>query len=107
MIVDGDDELASRYVFSLINMKYQSRDNWMVYTNFFSSKYQYGGSKPLEEQFFKGERSSAYIFGALRTYYVDLYRKIKEKDHRDQYGKYFNTSYDTAMQYPLLEMAGL
>ena len=47
VIVDGDDELTGKYVLSLLNMKYQSRDNWIVYTNFFSSQYQYGGSKPL------------------------------------------------------------
>ena len=37
VIVDGDDELVGRYAFALLNMKYQSRNNWIVYTNFFSS----------------------------------------------------------------------
>ena len=55
VIVDGDDELVGRYVFSLLNMKYQSRSNWIVYTNFFTSKYTYGGSKPLNKTFIKSD----------------------------------------------------
>ena len=102
MIVDGDDELVGRYVFSLLNMKYQSRDNWLVYTNFFSSDYYYGGSKPLTSDFFGSKRINIYIVGPIRTFYVDLYRKIYDKDHKYRNGKFLDTGYDFAMQFPLL-----
>ena len=105
MIVDGDDELTGRYVVSLLNMKYQSRNNWIVYSNFFSSDYFYGGSKPLKENFFKEKRVQTYIFGPIRTFYVDLYRRIDDKDHQYKNGKFLDTGYDFAMQFPLLEMA--
>ena len=45
--------------------------------------------------------------GPVRSFYVDLYRKIKTKDHKDKYGRYLDTAYDEAMQYPLFEMARL
>lgn len=49
MIVDGDDELVGTQVFKLINIKYQQKDNWIVYTNFFNSLLQYGGSHSVEQ----------------------------------------------------------
>lgn len=47
------------------------------------------------------------VIGALRTFYVDLYRKIEMKDHKDDDGDFFDRLYDDAMQHPLLEMAGI
>ena len=107
MIVDGDDELVGRYVFSLLNMQYQSTDKWLVYTNFFSSEYYYGGSRPLLKSFFGRVRQRYYVIAPLRTFYVDLYRKINDSDHKTNNGTFFDTAYDFAMQYPLLEMAGV
>jgi len=45
--------------------------------------------------------------GPTRTFYNDLFRKIKDKDHKDKDGKYLNSAYDEAMQHPLFEMAGI
>ena len=42
----------------------------------------------------------------MRSFYVDLYRKIKDKDHQDKQGKFWQVAYDIGMQMPLLEMAG-
>ena len=42
------------------------------------------------------------VVGALRTFYVDLYRKIKMEDHKDNEGNFFDSLYDDAMQHPML-----
>ena len=52
VLVDGDDELVGRYVFSLLNAAYQSSNYWIVYTNYFMSDFKYGGSKYLPKDYF-------------------------------------------------------
>ena len=47
-----------------------------------------------------------HYFGQLRTWYADLYWKIRDEDHRDSSGKYLSIGYDDAQQFPLMEMAG-
>lgn len=38
VILDGDDELIGTQVFKLFNSIYQSRDLWVAYSNFLTSK---------------------------------------------------------------------
>ena len=45
LILDGDDELVGSQVFKLFNSRYQIKDNWIVYTSFFTSKLSYGNSQ--------------------------------------------------------------
>ena len=42
----------------------------------------------------------------IRTFITELFLKIKEVDHKDKNGEFFDIVYDEAMQQPLLEMAG-
>lgn len=42
----------------------------------------------------------------LRTFYVDLYWKIKKRDLKDTRGQYFYAANDFAIMMPVLEMAG-
>lgn len=106
LILDGDDELVGHQVFKLLNAKYQEKDNWIVYTSYFSSKFSYGNSQRVHRDFFEGKRVRAHIMGPVRTYYNSLYKKIDNKQHKDKFGQYLKTAYDEAMQFPLFEMAG-
>ena len=80
MLVDGDDELIGKQVFRLINAAYQKKDNWIVYFSLISNIYMYGVSKVLSDDMFeeKGSRKQMHVIGALRTFYTDLYLKIKD-----------------------------
>ena len=86
MVIDGDDELIGRYVFKTINAHYQENDYWIVYTNFVKSDYQFGTSRNLFPSFLRKNRFIKHILGHLRTWYVDLFWKIKEKDHKKNNG---------------------
>ena len=90
MLVDGDDELIGRYVFKLINFRYLMRNNWVVYTNAIDSSLHYGDSKPVNKNFFSSQsRNNKYVMGQLKTFYIDLFKKISDKDLKDNDKKYF------------------
>ena len=105
--LDGDDELLGRYVLKMINAKYQEGDYWLVYTSFIQSTLRFGKSKRVSKNFLEGARKIEHIIGPVRTWYVDLYWKIKEEDHKTSKGEYFPMISDEVEQFPLLEMAGL
>ena len=71
---------------------------------FISNTFFYGVSKILDEKMFTTgtPRERMHVIGALRTFYVDLYRKIEQKDHKDKTGEYLDTLYDDAMQFPMM-----
>lgn len=112
MIVDGDDELVGRLPFQLINSYYQKDDNfnWIVYTNYITSTYELGASYFIPKSFKKSpilyRKIPKHMMGPIRTFYTELFRHIKEEDHKFKNGKWLDTMYDDAMQYPMLEMSG-
>jgi hypothetical protein len=95
LIVDGDDELVGTQVFKLINSQYQSHSqNWIVYTNFFNSEMKLGTSKKLHLDFFTEKRTMKHMLAPVRTFYRELFLQISDRDHRDEFGMYFDTAYD-------------
>ena len=107
MIVDGDDELIGRYALKLINLRYLMRNNWIVYTNSISSKYEYGQSKPVDKSFLANphrDKEALDFMNSLKTFYVSLFKKIADKDLKNNKNKYFET--DLSMKLAMLEMAG-
>lgn len=54
--------------------------------NFISNMYMYGVSKVLTADMFEenASRKKAHVVAPLRTFYVDLYRKINPDDHKDK-----------------------
>ena len=112
-IIDGDDYLIGRQVLKVINAEYQRKDLLALYTNHIRVH------EPIYEKVgtcidypFNVQRARAYrhfsIFPAshLRTFYVDLYWKIKQRDLKDTRGQYFHAANDFAIMMPILEMAG-
>lgn len=73
-----------------------------------SSDFGYGVSKDPNQFSFEPNvpRTKSHVFGALRTFYMALFLKIKEEDFKDSNGNYQKTLYDDTMQYPLFEMSG-
>ena len=87
-------------------MKYQIRDNWVVWTNYCSSTFTYGTSRSLSKTFYYGAREKIHILGYIKTFKVKLFKLIKKEDLQDRFGKFFDIGIDEALQYPLLELAG-
>ena len=80
---------------------------WIVYTSYFSNLYTYGASKPPSSYPAEDKRKQIHVIGAIRSFYRDLYEKIDIHDHKNPRGEWLDTLYDEAMQYPMMEMAGL
>ena len=113
VLLDGDDEIVGRHAFRLINsfyLKEKMYPNWIVWTNYYSTRYQIGQSKDILQVFLEDpnryREKQRHFFGMIRTFITQLYLKINVTDHKDQNGNFFDIMYDEAMQQPLLEMAG-
>ena len=89
VIIDGDDEIVGPSAFQLINSFYQRNQSWVVYSNFFISMYTYGSSKEVSSDFFTSTtRQFNHFIGPIRTFYVELFRRIKVNDHKDENRNY-------------------
>ena len=57
LIADGDDELVTTKAFKLVSSFYQrSEGYWVVYTQYFSSKYTYGLSNQVTQTYYESPR---------------------------------------------------
>ena len=62
---------------------------------------------PYTEQEFKGNiRKLPWRASHLRTFKHKLWRRVKDEDLRDEKGSYYESAWDLAMMWPMLEMAG-
>lgn len=113
---DGDDWWAHDHALARINEVYQD-DNivtaWSQFTRWPSGAPGYSHAVPLhiiEKNKFR--KYPYWIWGQTRTYYAWLAKKIKLKDllmqqaRHPYYGKFFPSSCDAALIFPILEMAG-
>jgi len=85
IIVDGDDYLVGTQVLRFLNYEYQTKTLLAAYTNYLRINDPYyikvGTSTPYPKSVIANRifRRSPRMFRAshLRSYYVDLFRKIK------------------------------
>lgn len=113
VIVDGDDWLSHKNVFSSINEAYQSGDVWLTWGQFLmSDKMNLGWGKPVPEHLIASNdfREFTWVYGAPRSFYAWLFKQIKLEDFvgltvNGFQGKFYPSSDDFAMMYPMLEMA--
>lgn len=62
---------------------------------------------PYTQEEFKGNiRKLPWRASHLRTFKYKLWRRIKDNDLRDERGAYFESAWDLAIMWPMLEMAG-
>jgi glycosyltransferase involved in cell wall biosynthesis len=107
---DGDDWWCNEYVLQTLNKVYQKYDTWVTYGEVINVSYTENkrtNFKPYPERVIKERayRTAPWILTGLRTYYVWLFRKIRKEDlMRD--GRFFESAWDLAIMYPMLEMAG-
>lgn len=112
VMVDGDDWLYDEHVLEKIDKIYSNEDVYLTWGQFETYppnwlKMNYAMDIPdlvIDNQMY---REIVDVFGHLKTYKYRLFREIKDEDLRDpKSGEYFRVSWDKALLYPMLEMAG-
>lgn len=111
VLVDGDDWLPSKNVLSYINDCYNQNDCWIMYgqASWTDGRRGFASEYPREE--FSNIRKSPFRVSHLRTFRAGLYQKIAEQDPtfsclKDAAGDFYKMTYDVAIMFPILEMAG-
>lgn len=112
VLVDGDDWLPNKNVLSYINDFYNKNDCWIMYgqANWTDGRRGFASAYSAEE--FKNIRKTPFRVSHLRTFRAGLYQKIKEQDSdfscmKDSNGGFYKMTYDVAIMFPILEMAGV
>jgi len=103
--VDGDDWLPNSNCLSKINEVYQDPNIWMTSGSFKYSDGRPGFNKPITST--DNIRKSNFTLSHMRTWKSWLWKKIEEKDLRDNEGKYYSVAGDLSFMWPMIEMCGL
>ncbi len=111
VMLDGDDWLYDSHVLTKLDKIYTEEDVYLTWGQFESYPphvININYAEDIDDHIIdeKLYRTITDVFCHLKTYKYRLYREIKDKDLRDQNGKYFLVSWDKALMYPMLEMAG-
>jgi len=110
-IVDGDDWLPTRNVLSFINDYYNQHDCWITYGQASWTDGRRGFASAYTPEEFKNVRKAPYKVSHLRTWRAGVFQKVQEQDPnfdkmRDKDGKFYLMSYDTAIMFCIMEIAG-
>jgi glycosyltransferase involved in cell wall biosynthesis len=122
VILDGDDFFADNHVLSAIQKKFAQNYIYMSYAQYINVPEELaiaqkipilGYAKPTPPELIaSGEyrKFTGWCWSGLRAFYAGLFKQIKIEDmifRQGEYkGKFFPTSYDGAIMYPMLEMCG-
>lgn len=112
VLVDGDDWLPNKNTLSHINDFYNQSDCWIMYGQANWTDGRRGFASAYSEEEFKNLRKSQFRVSHIRTFRAGLYQKIKEQDSefscmKDANGDFYKMTYDVAIMFPILEMAGV
>lgn len=111
VILDGDDWLLNKNSLSFINDYYNENDCWVMYG---SSKWTDGRkccAKPYTKEEFSNLRKIQFKVSHIRTFRAGVYHEISKQDpefscFKDKAGEWYKMTYDVAMFFPILEIAG-
>lgn len=118
--LDGDDALANAHIFKNINALFSTYDIWLAYAQYKNvpeekareSKIStIGYAKPTPPELIQSKNlRGKWMWSGLRMFYAWLVQEVKLEDlllpKAPYKGKFFPTSKDSAIIYPMLEMAG-
>ncbi len=105
--IDGDDWMAHKKVFKQIKQAYATKNIWLThgklkhYPDNFSNWCEPVPQNLIKENAFRNFKCPSH----LRTFYAWLFKKIKLEDLLYE-GKFYWMTWDMAMMYPMIEMAG-
>ena len=120
--VDGDDRLAHDLVLPYLNELYADPNVWLTYGQYKNEPKEAVQAYGMQELGYaravspdivkKNNYRKVWVFMALRTFYAGLFKHIKKGDLLcgasvpEFVGCFYPESWDLAMMYPMLEMAG-
>lgn len=108
--LDGDDWFSNADVLKLLSDYYQE-DCWMTYGSHIeypSGKKSKFCTRPVPTNIIKQNkfRESPWMTSALRTFKYHLWNKIDVQDLKNDDGNFYESAWDLAYMFPMLEMAG-
>jgi len=111
VLLDGDDWFPNKKVLQYVDEQYSEHDCWIMYgqASWTDGRRGFASAYPVEE--FKNVRTAPFRVSHLRTFRAGLYHRIKDQDPtfshlKDDEGNFYRWSYDTAMMFTIMEMAG-
>ncbi len=117
ILVDGDDKLQNKKVLSYINDFYNKEDCWIMYgqATWTNSDKNPNGIRGVASAYsvneFDNLRKTGFRVSHIRTYIAGLYKNIQKQDPdfscmKDSNGDFYRCTYDVAIMYPIMEIAG-
>lgn len=111
VLLDGDDWFPNKKVLKYIDEQYKEHDCWIMYGQANWTNGQRGFASAYTEEEFKDIRKSPFRVSHLRTFRAGLYQSMELQDPgfsglKDDKGEFYKSSYDTAIMFPIMEMAG-
>ncbi len=105
--LDGDDWLFDSEVLNTLNHAYSSRDRiWVTHGTYINSDGSAGISSEITQITMKRNAYRQKCQPShLRTFYAWLFKKIRKNDLFYE-GEFFKMTWDLAIMFPMLEMAG-
>jgi len=111
VLLDGDDWFPNKKVLQYVDEQYNEHDCWIMYgqASWTDGRRGFASAYPVEE--FRDVRNAPFRVSHLRTFRAGLYQSIKDQDPtfshlKDDEGNFYRWSYDTAMMFSIMEMAG-
>lgn len=105
--LDGDDWFAHDQVLADLNKVYASENVWMTHGRLV--EYPHGGANwclPIPDDYIQRNAFREYRCSShLRTFYAGLFQQIRLEDLLFE-GKFFAMTWDQAIMFPMMEMAG-
>tara|TARA_R100000808_G_C2155395_1_gene167777 strand:+ start:5546 stop:7192 length:1647 start_codon:yes stop_codon:yes gene_type:complete len=113
VLLDGDDWLSSFNVLARLNEEYD-KETWITAGTYIeSTTCRVVKSANSDDAMWNGNLRKYYdgsghpnVFSHLRTFRKKLFDKIDKSDLKDEDGKFYQCTFDRALMYPMLEMAG-
>ena len=107
VILDGDDWFYDNTVLSHLDSVYSDENVWMTNGSYIIEPSNQVVSPEFSYDYWDGTiRHKSWQFSHLGTFRKKLFDKVKIKDFMDKQGRYWATTSDQAIMWPLAEMSG-
>ena len=109
IVLDGDDWLANKNVFNILDKTYSENNCLMTYGSYveYPSKTRGKFSRKVPDNIIKEKlfRNAHWMTSHLRTFKFRLWKNVKKEDVLDSEGKIYSMAGDLPVIFPMLEMA--
>ena len=105
--LDGDDWLVNSHALSLLNDVYSSSDTWITAGSYIDNSNGMVSSPNIHNGFWdENIRRHVWTISHLRTFRKELFMNINKQDMMDNDDNFYKFTFDQAMMFPMVEMAG-